>query len=61
MDFDHSREADGAIVFWLSANGANADFAFLGDQGIVGNGHMMMLERNSDEIARVILDWLDWD
>ena len=61
VDFDHSREADGAIVFWLSANGANADFAFLGDQGIVGNGHMMMLERNSDEIARVILDWLDWD
>ena len=25
---------------------------------IVGNGHMLMLEQNSDEIAAIILDWL---
>jgi pimeloyl-ACP methyl ester carboxylesterase len=57
-DLDHAREVDGAIVTWLNANGAKADFCFLGDRGIVGNGHMLMLEENSDEIADIILDWL---
>jgi pimeloyl-ACP methyl ester carboxylesterase len=58
-DLDHSREVDGAIVDWLNANGARADFCFLPDRGIVGNGHMLMLEENSDEIAGIILDWLE--
>jgi pimeloyl-ACP methyl ester carboxylesterase len=57
-DLDHSREVDGAIVTWLKEQGATADFCFLADRGIVGNGHMLMLEQNSDEIADVILDWL---
>ena len=26
---------------------------------IHGNGHMMMLEKNSDDIAKVMADWLD--
>ena len=30
----------------------------LGDVGIHGNGHMMMLEKNSDDIARVMREWL---
>jgi pimeloyl-ACP methyl ester carboxylesterase len=58
-DLDHSREADGAIVDWLNANRARADFCFLGDRGILGNGHMLMLEANSDAIAGIILDWLE--
>jgi pimeloyl-ACP methyl ester carboxylesterase len=58
-DLDHAREVDGAIVNWLNANGAKADFCFLADRGIVGNGHMLMLEDNSDAIAGVILDWLE--
>jgi pimeloyl-ACP methyl ester carboxylesterase len=58
-DLDHSREVDGAIVTWLNAHGAKADFCFLADRGIVGNGHMLMLEQNSDEIAAIILDWLE--
>jgi pimeloyl-ACP methyl ester carboxylesterase len=58
-DLDHAREVDGAIVTWLKANGARADFCFLADRGIVGNGHMLMLEQNSDEIAGIILDWLE--
>ena len=57
-DLDHSREVDGAIVTWLNQNGARADFCFLADRGIVGNGHMLMLEQNSDAIAGIILDWL---
>jgi pimeloyl-ACP methyl ester carboxylesterase len=58
-DLDHSRATDAAIVTWLNAHGAKAEFCFLGDRGIVGNGHMLMLEQNSDDIAAVILDWLD--
>jgi hypothetical protein len=30
----------------------------LGEIGINGNGHMMMLEKNSDDIAAVMRDWL---
>jgi hypothetical protein len=31
----------------------------LADIGLRGNGHMMMMEKNSDAIAQVIVDWLD--
>jgi hypothetical protein len=31
----------------------------VGEGGLHGNGHMMMLEQNSAAIAEVIADWLD--
>ena len=34
-------------------------FIKLADVGIHGNGHMMMLEKNSDQVAQVIANWLD--
>jgi hypothetical protein len=55
-DLDHAREVDGAIVTWLNANGAQAELCFLGDRGI---GHMLMMEANSDEIAGIIMNWLE--
>lgn len=58
-DFDHARAIDEPIAGWLNQNGAKADFIYLGDRGIVGNGHMLMLERNSDDIARLIIDWIE--
>jgi hypothetical protein len=30
----------------------------LADVGVLGNGHMMMIEKNSDAIAPVIEKWL---
>ena len=33
-------------------------FVRLADIGIRGNGHMMMLEKNNNAIAAVMLDWL---
>ncbi len=57
-DVDHTRETDARIAEWLNQNGARADFWQLGDHGITGNGHMMMLEKNSDDIARLILSWI---
>jgi len=58
-DIDHPRELDGAIVEWLNQNGAKADFLHLGDHGIEGNGHMMMLEKNSDALAGQVLSWIE--
>lgn len=58
FDADHPREHDGAIATWLVEQGAKVDYWFLSDKGINGNGHMMMLEENSDEIAGLIADWI---
>jgi pimeloyl-ACP methyl ester carboxylesterase len=58
-DLDHAKDVDGAIVAWLNANGAAAELCFLGDRGIVGNGHMLMMEANSDEIADIVMNWLE--
>jgi len=57
-DLDHPRALDAAIVDWLNAAGARAEYLWLGDRGIEGNGHMVMLEDNSDSIGRIILGWL---
>ena len=58
-DIDHPRAHDGQIVEWLAEAGASAEHLYLGDIGITGNGHMMMLETNSNEIAVVLMDWLE--
>ena len=42
----------------LVAAGVNADVFALPAMGIKGNTHMMMMDRNSDDIARLISDWL---
>ena len=46
-------------VAYLRQAGVPVEFIKLADIGIKGNGHMMMMEKNSDDIARVIADWLD--
>jgi pimeloyl-ACP methyl ester carboxylesterase len=58
-DVDHPRALDAEIVSWLNEAGAKAQLLYLGDQDMEGNGHMMMLEENSAEIARAIMRWLD--
>ncbi len=57
-DVDHPVAVDQPIVDWLNTNGAKADFVLLSDVGISGNGHMMMLESNSDQIAGFIEEWI---
>lgn len=42
----------------LVAAGVKADVFALPAMGIKGNTHMMMMDRNSDNIARLISDWL---
>jgi pimeloyl-ACP methyl ester carboxylesterase len=57
-DIDHPVEVDRLIVNWLNEHAADAHFLALADEGIVGNGHMMMLESNGDVIAARIFEWL---
>ena len=49
---------DHVTTAYLTQAGVPTDFVRLPDIGIRGNGHMMMLEKNSDEIAGVIERWL---
>lgn len=49
---------DHCSVRFLKQAGVNVDFIKLEEVGVRGNGHMMMLEKNNQEIARVMSDWL---
>lgn len=53
LDLRHPREVDEATARYVGA-----EFMWLPDRGIRGNGHMTMIEDNSDEIALLLLDWL---
>jgi pimeloyl-ACP methyl ester carboxylesterase len=50
---------DHCTVRYLAQAGVKSTFVRLEDVGIRGNGHMMMLEKNSDAIAGMMADWLD--
>jgi pimeloyl-ACP methyl ester carboxylesterase len=49
---------DHCTVKFLEQAGVHPTWIKLGDIGIHGNGHMMMLEKNNMEIADVISHWL---
>ncbi|HTW50381.1 MAG TPA: alpha/beta hydrolase [Stellaceae bacterium] len=49
---------DHCTVEYLRAAGVEVDFIRLEDRGMRGNGHMLMLEKNSADIAALIVDWL---
>jgi hypothetical protein len=44
---------------YLEQGGLGPDFYDLGDMGIHGNGHSMMLEKNSDEVANLVAEWIE--
>jgi hypothetical protein len=46
------------VADWLRDRNAGVSHLNLEEHGIRGNGHMMMLEKNSDAVAGLILDWL---
>lgn len=55
-DPDHPKDADAGIVAYLAEAGVAAEFRYLPEHGIRGNGHMMMLERNNMEVLRSITE-----
>ena len=54
----YHRVYDPCILKWLNQAGVRTDFIRLETVGIRGNSHMMMLEKNSDEIIEFIVSWL---
>ena len=57
-DASPASRIDHATVDFLRQAGVAAEHLRLEEYGIRGNGHLMMLERNSDEIAARLVDWL---
>lgn len=54
-----SRADCEAIYESINSSGGDATWLSLYDIGIFGNSHAMFWEDNSDEIAQVLLDWID--
>jgi pimeloyl-ACP methyl ester carboxylesterase len=49
---------DHCTVKYLEQAGVHSTWIKLGEAGVHGNGHMMMLEKNNREIAALMSDWL---
>jgi pimeloyl-ACP methyl ester carboxylesterase len=54
----YHRVYDPCIPKFLNQAGVKTDFVRLEDVGISGNSHVMMLEKNSDDIIKYITGWL---
>ena len=57
-DATYHRVYDPCIPKWLNQAGVKADFVRLENVGITGNSHMMMLEKNSDDVIKFIVSWI---
>ena len=55
----YHREYDPCMPKWLNQAGVHTQFVRMEDVGLKGNGHEMMLEKNSDDIAKFMSTWLD--
>jgi pimeloyl-ACP methyl ester carboxylesterase len=50
---------DHCTVKYLEQAGVRTTWIKLGEAGVHGNGHMLMLEKNSNEIAELLSRWLE--
>ena len=55
---DTRRNACIATVDAIKAAGGNAKFFLLPDNGIKGNSHMMMFDKNNLQVADIMMKWL---
>jgi pimeloyl-ACP methyl ester carboxylesterase len=53
QDPRHSRAVDEKTALFVGAQ-----HIYLADIGMAGHGHMMMLDKNNEKIAQLIIDWL---
>jgi hypothetical protein len=54
----YHQNYDHCTAKYLNQAGVKAEYIRLQDKGIRGNGHMVMLEKNNLDIARLIDDWV---
>jgi len=55
----YHRVFDSCDAKWLNQAGVRTDYVKLEDVGLPGNGHEMMLEKNSDGIAAYFDSWME--
>jgi len=54
----YHRVYDPCVPKFLNQAGVKTDFVRLEEEGISGNSHMMMLERNSDDVIEFVIEWI---
>ncbi len=54
----YHREYDHCLAKWLNQAGVRTEYVEIENVGLRGNGHMMMLESNSADIAKYMGHWL---
>jgi hypothetical protein len=55
----YHRIFDSCIPKWLNQAGVKTEYVKMEDVGLTGNEHEMMLDKNSDDIAKFFVNWLD--
>jgi pimeloyl-ACP methyl ester carboxylesterase len=55
----YHRPYSHCVAKWLNQAGVKTDYVNLEDVGLRGNGHIMMAEKNSAEIARYLQRWIE--
>ena len=55
----YHRPYSHCIAKWLNQAGVKTKYVNLEDVGIRGNGHQFMSEKNSAEISKFFMDWLE--
>jgi pimeloyl-ACP methyl ester carboxylesterase len=55
----YHRPYSHCIAKWLNQAGVKTDYVNLEDVGLRGNGHIMLAEKNSAEIAKYLQSWID--
>lgn len=50
---------DWCTVKYLQQAGVQTQHLYLADKGIHGNAHLMFLEKNSDQIANLLMNWIE--
>jgi hypothetical protein len=49
---------DPCIPRFLNQAGVKTDFVRMEEAGMPGNSHMMMSEKNSDDVIKFVVDWI---
>ncbi len=55
----YHRPYSHCVAKWLNQAGVKTTFVRLEDVGLPGNGHQIMSDKHSAEIAKFFMDWLD--
>ena len=50
---------DWCTVKYLQQAGVQTEHLYLAEKGIHGNGHLVFLEKNSDRVAELLMDWIE--